>query len=125
MNSTNFAYWVMGYFEIGNDINTDTLDGNQVSCIKKHLEMVFTYDKTPSNFCVWLKGFLDGILITDTTEGLNEEMVAVLKQELHKIFKHEIDLTYGDNSMQNKLNSIHNPPHNTFPSSADGAVLRC
>lgn len=79
MKSTEFCYWLQGFFEIcdAGAGGTPTLEPSRVECIKRHLALVF---------------------------------------------KHEIDLSYGDKVVQAELNKIHNylPPDPTV-----GQTFRC
>ena len=47
MTSRDFAYWLQGFFEIS---GTDalTLNAEQVSMVKKHLNLVFVHEIDPS-----------------------------------------------------------------------------
>ncbi len=45
MKSTEFAYWLMGYFEIS---GSEELTKKQVEIIKKHLNLVFFHEIDPS-----------------------------------------------------------------------------
>lgn len=47
MTSRDFAYWLQGFFEIS---GTDalTLSAEQVSMVKKHLNLVFAHEIDPS-----------------------------------------------------------------------------
>jgi hypothetical protein len=47
MKTTEFCYWLQGYFEIG-DGRDLTLDAEQVKCIRRHLALVFQHDIDPS-----------------------------------------------------------------------------
>lgn len=46
MTSRDFAYWLQGYFEIA---CPTTAGENELSMIKKHLEMVFVHEIDPSH----------------------------------------------------------------------------
>lgn len=47
MTSRDFAYWLQGFFEIS---GTDalTMNAEQVSMVKRHLNLVFTHEIDPS-----------------------------------------------------------------------------
>ncbi len=47
MKSTEFCYWLQGFFELGAESNTG-LTPYQVDLIKKHLQLVFVHDIDPS-----------------------------------------------------------------------------
>lgn len=46
MTSRDFAYWLQGYFELG-DAPSDTLNASQVATIRKHLALVFVHEIDP------------------------------------------------------------------------------
>lgn len=45
MKATEFCYWLQGMFEI---TDPESLDHEQLTCIKKHLQLVFVHDIDPS-----------------------------------------------------------------------------
>ena len=45
MKSVEFCYWLQGLFEVG---KPTTLDAEQVTTIKNHLNMVFVHEIDPS-----------------------------------------------------------------------------
>lgn len=45
MTSRDFCFWLQGYFEISGE---QTIAGNQVEVIKRHLALVFTHEIDPS-----------------------------------------------------------------------------
>lgn len=45
MKSTEFAYWLQGFFELS---ETNTLSERQVETIKNHLKLVFYHEIDPS-----------------------------------------------------------------------------
>ncbi len=45
MTSQNFCYWLQGLFEVGKPTE---LNAEQVSLIKRHLDMVFLHEIDPS-----------------------------------------------------------------------------
>jgi hypothetical protein len=45
MKSTEFAYWLQGFFELS---ETNTLSERQVEIIKNHLKLVFYHEIDPS-----------------------------------------------------------------------------
>jgi squalene cyclase len=45
MNSREFAYWLQGFFELS---DSTELTPEQVSIVKKHLDMVFVHEIDPS-----------------------------------------------------------------------------
>ncbi len=45
MKSTEFCYWLQGFFEIS---DSNSLNEKQVEMIKNHLQLVFHYEIDPS-----------------------------------------------------------------------------
>ena len=45
MKSTEFAYWLQGFFELS---ETNSLSERQTEIIKNHLKLVFVYEIDPS-----------------------------------------------------------------------------
>jgi hypothetical protein len=55
-----------------------------------------------ANFCIWLKGFLDG------RDGpLTRDEIVAIRQHLENVFIHEIDPGMGDAAHQSALREIH------------------
>lgn len=81
MKSLEFCYWLQGLFELENPAK---LNEKQTDLIRRHLEMVFAYDKAPSNYCVFLNGFFK---ITKPTD-IDEAQTQVMKDYLNAIFEH-------------------------------------
>lgn len=101
MTNRDFAYWLQGYFEIG---NPNRIDINAFDIIKKHIALVFAHEKNPNDFMVNLKWVFDQPKKVDCTEAQTAE----IKNNLGSLFLHEIDPTYGDKEHQKKLDGIHN-----------------
>lgn len=59
--------------------------------------------KTSRDFCVWLRGYLEG----SKSEGLPEDRVMRIKQELHEVFIHEIDPAMGTPEHLERLDEAH------------------
>jgi peptide methionine sulfoxide reductase MsrA len=81
MKSMEFCYWLQGLFELE---EPTSLNQKQTELIRSHLEMVFAYDKTPSNYCVFLNGFFK---ISKPTE-IDASQTQVMKDYLNNIFEH-------------------------------------
>lgn len=45
MQSRDFAYWLQGFFEIS---NAESMTAEQVSMVKKHLNLVFAHEIDPA-----------------------------------------------------------------------------
>ena len=122
MKTTEFCYWLQGYFELGGD----TLTTKQISIVNAHLDLVFKYIQLTkakpdagSSFCYLLKG----MLLAGNPD------VPYIKSELNKCFLHEIDPTYGDQGVQNILNQAHSgdSPKITDMTDENGyhVIMRC
>ncbi len=61
---------------------------------------------TSRDFAYWLMGVFE---VVDPKE-LNEKQTLMIKKHLALVFKHEIDLSMGDEKHQKELNEIHNKP---------------
>lgn len=51
MNSREFCYWLQGFFELserGPSNAVESMGASQVSCIQKHLALVFKHEIDPS-----------------------------------------------------------------------------
>lgn len=123
MKAQEFAYWLQGYFEIAEPA---TVELSKIEIIKKHLSLVFEFDKGNShmkNFCYRLSGMLAIRRINGV--GLDGDMTDLIKSELSSLFVHSIDPTYGDKETQNKLNQIHGTSNATKPSRPSPGIARC
>jgi len=47
MKARDFCYWLQGYFELAEREQSKSLNAEQITCIEKHLEMVFAHDIDP------------------------------------------------------------------------------
>ena len=65
---------------------------------------------TSRDFAYWLQGFFE-ISVTDALT-MNAEQVTMVRKHLAMVFVHEIDPSMGDKPHQDKLNNLHNDPHN-------------
>jgi hypothetical protein len=54
-------------------------------------------------FCYWLQGLFE----LQNPKKLNAEQTDLIRRHLNMVFKHEIDPSYGDASVQNILNELH------------------
>lgn len=61
---------------------------------------------TSRDFCFWLQGLFE---IGYDGDGLEDYQVAIIKNHLNLVFKHEIDPSMGDVVHQQELNIIHSP----------------
>jgi hypothetical protein len=82
MKSIEFCYWLQGLFELQ---DVASLNQKQTEVIKKHLKMVFAYEKQPNNFCI----FLNGYLTIQNPDTISEPQTQVIRQYLDNIFSHE------------------------------------
>ena len=100
MKSTEFCYWLQGSFELNNTKAFDPWESNN---IQNHLDLVFAHDPQPNSFCHFLKG----IFATGKNVTLEYDLAQIVKAELAKTFKNEIDPSYPKNE-QDELNQFHN-----------------
>lgn len=47
MKTTEFCYWLQGYFELSGDVGEAGLSKRQVDLIQRHLALVFEHDIDP------------------------------------------------------------------------------
>lgn len=100
MKSTEFAYWLQGWFEIGE--GPLVMSSRQKQIIRKHLDMVLKHDSSISPFCAWV----DGVLTALGENDLDAEMLAKVQERLNNQFLHVIDKSYPA-EQQKVLNIIH------------------
>lgn len=87
-------------------------------------------------FCYWLQGLFE----LQNPKKLNAEQTDLIRRHLNMVFKHEIDPSYGDASIQEVLNELHggqtfvpnsgipprlDPVWNKPPTSSGDIHLRC
>jgi quinol-cytochrome oxidoreductase complex cytochrome b subunit len=75
---------------------------------------------TSNDFCNWLKGYLD---LTENT-AMTSKQLEMVKRHLAMVFKYEIDPSYGNDEVQQKLNKIHNEPFNEYDP-FDEVLIKC
>jgi|SRR5271157_2118245 len=63
------------------------------------------------DFCYWLQGLFE----LQSPKKLNAKQTELIRRHLALVFKHDIDMQYGDQAHQQVLNEIHNPPTLTEP----------
>ena len=100
MKSTEFCYWLQGFFELTQD--TTHLSKKQSYLIAKHLALVFEHEAHPNEFCCFLNGFYQLNEICD----LAPWQTSIIKEKLSQIFVHSIDNSYPDCELP-RLNAIH------------------
>lgn len=101
MKSTEFCYWLQGYFELKKE-KALSFDEDQTQSVKNHLEMVFAHDPQPMQFCAFLRGYFT---ISEPVI-IEESQAKIIHEELSKTFKNEIDSRYSPQQYQ-QLNKIH------------------
>jgi hypothetical protein len=99
MKSTEFCYWLQGWFEFEKPKQANE---KQTKAIKEHLDLVFKYEKKPNDFCAFLKGYF----VFTQPKMINLEQLILIQQELTNTFKNEIDSSYPP-EQQKLLNSLH------------------
>jgi hypothetical protein len=83
MTERDFAYWIQGYFELideidSSDYHSGLLNVKQVECIQNHINLVKTTPKNPSVFII-------------SVEALLQEDTESLKKVVSAYFEHVID----------------------------------
>lgn len=58
---------------------------------------------TSRDFCYWLQGFFE----VSSAKEVTPEQLAIIRNHLNMVFKHEIDPSHGDAAHQKKLSDIH------------------
>jgi hypothetical protein len=115
MTAREFCYWLNGAREICNQLSFNEY---QVKVIFSHLNMVKVYtnnfttgsiDQNTEAFCK----ALDSLQTLEIKE-FSPSILKGLYKQLDKIFAHVIDPTYGNESMQDKLNILHNSTTNMY-----------
>ena len=125
MESVNFVFWLQGFFEIS---EAEELTPKQVEMIRRHMELVYAYEKNPKFlFIDYLNRILKIASIGEATElEIDKAQVAEIKQKLNYVFEHVVDPSYGNAQTQNALNQIHNPnSHLTNNTRPGGIKVRC
>ena len=111
MKNIEFCYWLQGYFEITDQVDTvEELRLSQIECIENHLKLVEKHESLGS-FTSWLQGFLEYHLLSQGRVAMNDEGVDKIRAKLAHCFKHVIDNTYSNAS---ELNKIHNTDNKVF-----------
>lgn len=126
MKSTEFAYWLQGFFELnhlteGTGLKDLILQKGHYECIQDHINLVKTYESEKvMPFVHWLEGFIAGYLVSSTTDDNNAEYTRAvnttkeIQTRLGNLFAHEIDPSYGKEKQEamNKVHSGARPPRN-------------
>jgi hypothetical protein len=102
MQSTDFCYWLQGWFELE---EPKKITSEQLDTISAHLALVFQYDAQPNRFCQSLQGFL--AFNEEHTPGMSVKQTQTLKHMLEDTFRNEIDTRYSAKEFD-VLNTIHN-----------------
>lgn len=102
MQSTDFCYWLQGWFELE---EPKKITSEQLDAISAHLALVFKYDAQPNRFCQSLQGFL--AFNEDPAQGMSVKQTQTLKHMLEDTFKNEIDTRYSATEFE-ALDKIHN-----------------
>lgn len=73
---------------------------------------------TSRDFCYWLQGYFEIAGEHSSDIAMSTAQVQTIQKHLNLVFAHEIDPSMGEQTHQNKLNSLHGP-------APDGGVYRC
>lgn len=60
---------------------------------------------TARDFAYWLQGYFE---IHGNVTSLTPEQMELIRRHLALVFQHEIDPSFGDAAIQEKLNAVHN-----------------
>lgn len=104
MQSTDFCYWLQGWFELEEPKN---INATQLDTISEHLALVFEYDAQPNRFCQSLQGFL--AFNEEPAQGMSVQQTQTLKRMLEETFRDEIDTRYNTKEFD-AMDKIHNGP---------------
>lgn len=105
MTTREFAYWLQGFFELG---ESHKMTDRQLEVVSDHLALVFTLGVPPHSaasteselFAYWLRDQL--------VSGNHTYLVLGMVTKLKDIFVHEIDPSYtNDPELQAKMNATH------------------
>lgn len=96
LNERAVAYMLQGYLEIS---DCNQLNQNQYLAIEELL------NTQPCNF---LKKTRAVIVLSEESECIKEKMFDIIQDEIYDYFIHMIEPTFGDESIQTALKTIHN-----------------
>lgn len=99
MKSSEFAFWLNGWFELQAPRRADE---HKTALIRSHLALVFAHEREPSEFCQWLRELFHH----DNPPTLEEETLGAVREHVSREFLHVIDPSYPA-EQQPKLNAIH------------------
>ena len=116
----SIAYSIQGYLEI---TNCSILHSAQINLIADLIQ------NTSNSFLKKTKAVLT---LVDNDEAIDGNMLDIIKNELGNYFLHEVDPTFGPDTIQEAMNAIHNTPVNwnsyepDFEEySNDGYIAKC
>jgi hypothetical protein len=105
MKFDQFAYWLQGYFELGDHFDAESLEASktkkatpfltitQVQCVKSHIQLhfecVLRENEQPEPFICWLEGSLNYYDKLPVPEQAN--VVREIRERLNNLFIHKID----------------------------------
>lgn len=64
---------------------------------------------TSRDFCYWLQGYFELTDIEMLKNGVGPGQLAMIKNHLNMVFKHEIDPSFGNKETVEELHKIHSP----------------
>lgn len=106
MQTTEFFYWLQGYFEIS--ITPKVLTIEQCVIVRRHIALVFASKNKCSSDDTIRLAKIDTLLGVTIDGDISSEIVTdKIRKEVHAQFVHVIDPKYGPNDVQEKLNVIH------------------
>lgn len=140
MTPRDFCYWLQGYFEISD--SRYFKNDRQVLCLRKHLEMCIKYmemnqearDQNP-RAAEFVSTTNQVLSYTNWERDSINALLDKVSTRLNSVFKHEIDMSMGDDGVQHELNIIHNTsgypdPYSNIdldkdPYPYDDTLMRC
>lgn len=113
MKSTEFCYWLQGYFEIAGPEATLDRPGS-LDLMTRHLELVRHHQGSGASsesarFCLWFEGFIEASRDL-TPDGFGLSATRIIRSKLSDAFLLEIDPSYGDADTDAQRSSIHREP---------------
>jgi len=125
MHTNEFVYWLQGYFELKDELESTESKGfpltrKQMECIRRHMDIVKSVDKeNTGNFILWLEGVLSlaqysDIDYNDTTDLIRTKLAGIFKHEIDKSYTKDLPEDEAD-EFDKKLNEIHKPGIHEWP----------
>jgi hypothetical protein len=106
MNTTEFFYWLQGYFELSG--TTEPLTADQAKCITRHTALVREVWARARTVPLPEKLIVIEALATAIVNGADGSAITPqIRASIHEQFEHVIDPAAGGPEQQAKLDAIH------------------